>query len=226
MLPQYGDSTFSQKAFAVGMMLRNSLILCLLLCLALSPRLAFGAEDQDCYTCHSDPTLVVERNGKPYSLFVREGTLAGTVHESNGCVSCHVDADVQEFPHDSPLQKVECGTCHEDQAAEYANSLHGKALARGDPDAPTCVECHGKHVILGAKNPKSPTYVMNVPALCGRCHREDSEVAKRHKIAEKDVISNYTESIHGEGLFVRGLIVTAVCTSCHTSHNVLPHTDA
>ncbi len=33
------------------------------------------------------------------------------------------------------------------------------------------------------------------------------------------------DSIHGEGLFRRGLVVTAVCTSCHTSHFVLPHTD-
>ena len=33
------------------------------------------------------------------------------------------------------------------------------------------------------------------------------------------------DSIHGEGLFKRGLIVTAVCTSCHTAHFVLPHTD-
>ena len=33
------------------------------------------------------------------------------------------------------------------------------------------------------------------------------------------------DSIHGEGLFKRGLTVTAVCTSCHTAHFVLPHTD-
>src|SRR5680860_1576 len=32
-------------------------------------------------------------------------------------------------------------------------------------------------------------------------------------------------SIHGDGLFRAGLSVTAVCTSCHTSHNILPHTD-
>ena len=32
-------------------------------------------------------------------------------------------------------------------------------------------------------------------------------------------------SIHGEGLFQQGLTVTAVCTSCHTSHDILPHTD-
>ena len=30
--------------------------------------------------------------------------------------------------------------------------------------------------------------------------------------------------MHGEGLFQSGLIVSAVCTDCHTSHNILPHT--
>jgi cytochrome b subunit of formate dehydrogenase len=33
-------------------------------------------------------------------------------------------------------------------------------------------------------------------------------------------------SIHGEGLFRQGLTVTAVCTSCHTSHDIRPHTDS
>ena len=31
--------------------------------------------------------------------------------------------------------------------------------------------------------------------------------------------------MHGEGLFKKGLSVTAVCTSCHTSHDIRPHTD-
>jgi len=33
------------------------------------------------------------------------------------------------------------------------------------------------------------------------------------------------DSIHGRGLYEQGLTVTAVCTSCHTAHQVLPHTD-
>jgi cytochrome b subunit of formate dehydrogenase len=31
--------------------------------------------------------------------------------------------------------------------------------------------------------------------------------------------------MHGEGLYKRGLTISAVCTDCHTAHNVLPHTD-
>ncbi|MBN2357123.1 cytochrome c3 family protein [candidate division KSB1 bacterium] len=185
----------------------------------------FAADDEECLTCHADPTLIVEKNGKEYSLFVREAVLKGTVHEGNGCVSCHTDADVDDFPHDSPLQKVDCGQCHDDLAQRYAKSLHGVALARENPDAPSCTDCHGKHTILDSKNPKSPSYVMNIPATCGQCHSEDSPVAKRQRLTHTDALRNYTESIHGEGLFQGGLIVTAVCTSCHTSHDVLRHTD-
>ena len=30
-------------------------------------------------------------------------------------------------------------------------------------------------------------------------------------------------SVHGDALFHKGLTVTAVCTSCHTAHNILDH---
>ena len=44
-------------------------------------------------------------------------------------------------------------------------------------------------------------------------------------IDQHNIISNYTESIHGEGLLKKGLIVAANCASCHTAHSILPHTD-
>jgi len=46
-----------------------------------------------------------------------------------------------------------------------------------------------------------------------------------HDIPKKNILKNFSMSIHGEGLYRKGLTVTAVCTSCHTAHNVLPHTD-
>ncbi len=67
---------------------------------------------------------------------------------------------------------------------------------------------------------------MGVPRLCGQCHREGTPVSQTHNIPQTNILGNYVDSIHGEGLFKRGLVVTAVCTSCHTSHFVLPHTDS
>ena len=79
--------------------------------------------------------------------------------------------------------------------------------------------------MLRVKDPKAATNVVNVPALCGRCHHEGSPVQIKYQIPQDSILANYSESIHGEGLYKKGLIVTAVCTSCHTAHNVLPHTD-
>ena len=47
----------------------------------------------------------------------------------------------------------------------------------------------------------------------------------QRKIDQHNILENYTESIHGEGLLKKGLIVAANCASCHTAHSILPHTD-
>jgi hypothetical protein len=74
-------------------------------------------------------------------------------------------------------------------------------------------------------DPRSPANIVNVPALCGRCHHEGSPVHRAYDIPQDSILANYSESIHGVGLFRKGLLTTAVCTSCHTAHLVLPHTD-
>jgi hypothetical protein len=95
-----------------------------------------------------------------------------------------------------------------------------------DPNAPTCKECHGDHEILGKLNPVSKTFPTNVPDLCARCHREGQKAAVLYKGPEHEIIERYTESIHGKGLMKSGLTVTAMCTSCHTAHNVRPRRDS
>ncbi len=103
--------------------------------------------------------------------------------------------------------------------------MHGRAVARGDSLAPRCVTCHGNHDILPVKDPRSSVAAMKVPLLCGQCHREGTPVQMNRNIAEHDILENYSESIHGEGLLKKGLIVAANCASCHTAHSILPHTD-
>jgi hypothetical protein len=111
------------------------------------------------------------------------------------------------------------------QSRAHGNSLHGAAASRGDPMAPTCADCHGKHDILSSSDANAPTAVMNIPLLCGECHREGAPVSRTHEISQANILQNYSMSIHGEGLFRQGLTVSAVCTSCHTSHDILPHTN-
>ncbi len=179
----------------------------------------------DCLACHSDKTLTTKRAGRTVSLFVDQKKFAASIHGSLQCANCHADLDGKDLPHSTPLAKVNCGSCHGDEAGQYAKSLHGKAVARGDALAPRCVTCHGNHDILPVKDQRSAVAPMKVPFLCGQCHREGTPVQTNRNISEHDILENYSESIHGEGLLKKGLIVAANCASCHTAHFILPHTD-
>ena len=152
--------------------------------------------------------------------------LRASPHAGVECKACHADLEGKEFPHETKLQRVDCGTCHDDEQKQFRESLHGQAALRGDKLAPTCKSCHGTHDILQPKNLDAATNVVNIPMLCNRCHREGSPVQSFYHIPQDSILENYKESIHGEGLFRKGLLTTAVCTSCHTAHHQLPHTDA
>jgi predicted CXXCH cytochrome family protein len=207
-------------------MMQKSLRVLLFVFLIFSAALALTAQtNEDCEACHSDPGLKSERpGGRPGSLLATSAMLASSVHKGLACVACHKDAAVKDFPHPEKLQPVNCGLCHKAAGADFDAGIHGKALKRGAPYAPTCKECHGSHDILSRHNPKSRTYKFTIPILCGTCHREGAPVARVYEIAEKDILNNYSQSTHGDALFKKGLTVTATCNDCHGNHKILPHT--
>lgn len=201
----------------------------LVCCFILTAMVFFGAStgvyaltDEECLDCHGEEGFTTERDGETIDLFVDMESFQETVHAGNGCLSCHEDAAEGEYEHPVPLSPVQCANCHDQIGEIYRNSDHGKAaLQRDDELAPTCKDCHTKHNILPPTNKESSTYPLNIPFTCGRCHREGTEMTRTHDLNQHNVIENYSMSIHGKGLFVDGLIVTAVCSSCHTAHNVL-----
>ncbi|MCX6134181.1 MAG: cytochrome c3 family protein [Ignavibacteriales bacterium] len=182
-------------------------------------------ENTDCLGCHNDKSLEGTRAGRKISVFVDEKKFGGSVHAALTCVSCHEDLSGKELPHEGSLKPVKCGTCHSSEEALHAKSLHGKAVSRGDQLAPRCKDCHGNHNILSAKDPKSPISVLQVPFLCGKCHKEGSPVTAQRTIHQDHILENFSESIHGQALFQKGLTVAPNCASCHTPHSILPHTD-
>ena len=214
------DPRLQQTARASGWLLAVTAILWF----AASPVLA--QEDSQCLRCHDDPEMTSYRGDTEISAYVTEAMIAGSVHKGMACVECHSDlAGSKRRRHAEDLEPVECGDCHRKQSRAHGNSLHGAAAERGDPMAPTCADCHGKHEVLSASDENAPTAVMNIPLLCGECHREGAPVSRTHEISQANILQNYSMSIHGEGLFRQGLTVSAVCTSCHTSHDILPHTN-
>ncbi|HKI87792.1 MAG TPA: cytochrome c3 family protein [Draconibacterium sp.] len=181
--------------------------------------------NEDCLTCHDDPTLTTIRNGREVSRYIPSGILDKSVHSYLECVSCHTDAAVEEFPHADTLKPVNCGECHDTEMENFLNGVHGTAFKKNDKNAPNCSECHGTHEILSSANPKSRTYKMNIPVLCGQCHKEGAPVARNYNINERNILENYSQGIHGRGLFQAGLVVTATCNDCHGNHLILPHTN-
>jgi hypothetical protein len=203
--------------------LRFLLLACGGLCSVL-PRAA-AQESSDCLGCHGDRSLAADRHGRSISLFVDGKKFSSSVHASLSCVGCHADLQGKELPHGAPLAPVDCGSCHAQQQKEHAASLHGRAIARGDRLAPRCPDCHGTHDITAVRDPLSAVAPQRIPWLCGKCHQEGSPVQRQRVIHEDHILTNYSESIHGEALLKKGLIVAATCVSCHTAHTILRHTD-
>jgi len=202
------------------------IILIILLFPILTSSSLFAQDNDECLMCHDDRDLKGKVNGRTKSLFISSGTINSSVHSDIVCTDCHEDIDGDNLPHREVFKRVECGNCHDDVMDLYKDCLHGQAKAKGDPLAPLCQDCHGKHNILLVKDHNSPVAPLNIPFLCGRCHREGTPVQLQRNIPQDRILENYSQSIHGEGLLSKGLIVSATCVSCHSAHRILPHTDS
>jgi predicted CXXCH cytochrome family protein len=179
----------------------------------------------DCLNCHKPGATSVRREFSEDAGPNFDPSLHSSAHAGVRCDGCHAELKSGDFPHPARLKKVECGSCHANELQQHLASLHGQAESRGEKLAPTCKGCHGTHGVLHPRDLKARTNTVNIPFLCGGCHREGSPVQVQFHIPQDSILTNYSESIHGEGLFKKGLLTTAVCTSCHTAHFQLPHTD-
>ncbi len=183
---------------------------------------AESVSDDDCLACHGKADA---RRADGRSVFIDSQEVLHSAHTKVTCAMCHSNLLPGEKRPCAHVGRVECSKCHEEEAALQADSIHGKLHAQGNSDAPECVTCHGTHGVKRRDQPDSPISVRNIPVLCARCHRtgQPATLLRNHEI--DGITEAYTESIHGKGLLESGLLVTAVCTSCHTAHHPLPKTD-
>jgi len=172
--------------------------------------------DSDCLACHSDSTLTKDENGKQVSLFIDQDKFRHSVHAGAlNCVDCH--ADFKGYPHPDHPARVQCETCHTEQAAGLKGSVHADGAEH------PCTSCHGDaHSIFPKADARSQVYPLNIPRTCGTCHGNDA-MAKKHGLP--NVYPAYMDSIHGFALSKEGLLVAANCMSCHGSHHILSHKD-
>jgi len=84
--------------------------------------------NDDCLTCHDDPSLTSEKPGKKISRYIPANALEHSVHQNVTCAACHTDAAVEDFPHPESLKPVDCGTCHTAAKDQYFRGIHGRAF--------------------------------------------------------------------------------------------------
>ena len=174
-----------------------------------------------CATCHADQQTAYDHGVHAKAAAAGNSNVAK-------CQDCH--GSVHELVASSdPKSKVAranipqtCGACHGQKFVmassgvssapytSYQESVHGKAVASGSGAAAVCTDCHGKHDILSALDPKSPISKFNVPATCAQCH--------------DNIKQEFVQSIHGQAL-ARGNWQAPVCTDCHGIHTIKAPTD-
>ena len=180
-----------------------------------------------CSGCHAQK-FVMEKAGLSaqsaisYKASVHGQASAHGNSKAAVCTDCHDWHAV--LPANDPISGIfkfnvghTCGECHPSIAAEYSRSVHGKALGRGNWNAPICTDCHGIHTIARASD-----LIAGPRGSCVRCH--DGVRLTKEFAVPGDRVSTYAQSYHGLARRV-GSTVAADCASCHGAHEVLPSAD-
>ena len=188
-----------------------------------------------CMDCHADTRITARHAEMPNVLLIR--AYADSVHGravarsglavAPTCTSCHgthalTPADDPGSPVHRGNVAATCGRCHQGILAEYRDSIHAVALARGAQEAPTCTSCHGEHTIAEPTDPTSKVAPRNIPKTCGACHAAERIVGKFGLAAKRG--ETYADSYHGIAMKF-GNSEVANCASCHGFHDVRPSSD-
>ncbi len=153
---------------------------------------------------------------------VHAKALAAGNKEAAICTDCHGMHNVG--PPDIPRSNIPhiCERCHSEIYNAYQESIHGSALiGEGNPDVPTCIDCHGVHNIKG---PSNSEFHLFSPLICADCHAND-ELMERYGIST-DVFETYISDFHGTTVTL--FEATApdqetnkpVCIDCHGVHDM------
>jgi formate dehydrogenase gamma subunit len=175
------------------------------------------ARPPNCARCH-------EKQSESYGASVHGLALARGQLDAATCSDCHDGHTI--LPPTSPQSPLHfsrlaqtCGGCHEQAARDVEESVHGKAVAAGHRDAPTCTDCHSEHKIVGLKS-SSPLKIS--ADVCSNCHASERLNTKYN--LPPDRVKTFFESYHGLAAQY-GSTLAANCASCHGVHKILPSTD-
>lgn len=185
--------------------------------------------NETCLGCHGQqgfaPAHKPESGSPPPILTDR---FLGSVHGQQNCVECHTN--IVAIPHEKVVVKVSCVNCHRERldaaqddskkAAEIAKltgvvqmidrhlkSIHAQpSKADQSRTNATCYNCHEAHYIYRKDSPNRNWWRLNLPYACGSCHTKQLE--------------DYKTSVHGQEALINGNSKAAICSDCHTTHDV------
>lgn len=201
---------------------------------------AFAQSNQDCFDCHDDNELTMEKRGKEISIYVNPEAYQQSAHQDMDCFDCHQDFDPEEIPHKAKILPVDCSTCHDETAAVFQNSKHASELecsschenvhapAKKKVIAALCEDCHddagaefkasihyangsnGGPSCFSCHSPHSTSIASS--ETCIKCHGEKTFAIEHSTDKGAEFILNYKQSIHGEVI---------ECSDCHRAHAIL-----
>ena len=171
---------------------------------------ALSAGDKQCLACHGSPGMEKQlAGGETLSLHIEGDGFAQSVHSVIGCTGCHADIDLASHPPaENPIATKRefsiamvqiCRTCHNDQFAQWKQSVHAALVREGNPVAPLCTSCHSPHAVIKGAAEEMDT----VP--CKTCHG--------------DIFTAYATSVHGV-MRSSGVTAAPLCFGCHGAHDV------
>jgi formate dehydrogenase gamma subunit len=221
-------------------------------------------QDEACLACHGAAGM---KSDKGKDISINPAKHAASAHGVLGCQDCHTS--IKDFPHPANVPKVQCATCHDqeakgfatgahsvlgdsacatchgsvhelsttenlapakcnechaDEVKQFSSSIHGQAAAKGDPDAPKCMSCHGSiHEVKAAGEPDATVARKNLADTCAKCH-SNAGFLSRHQIPVAHPVESYKQSVHGRAI-AAGSEKAADCNSCHGNHDIYPAKD-
>ena len=180
-------------------------------------RRAFSLDQYtSCIRCHQDKYEATLDS-------LHQTALAAGNSNAAICTDCHGAHDTRPLSEQPAGIPHTCERCHSEIYNLYRESVHGAALiGEGNPDVPTCVDCHGVHAIQGPVN-NSPFRLFS-PQICADCHA-DPELMAPYGISA-DVIETYVADFHGSTVVLFEAIAPdqqtnkPVCIDCHGVHGI------
>ena len=202
---------------------------------AANPKKLDNATCQSCHDGHKGALEVSDGAGKMRAVYeVKQDKYAKSVHARMECVACHKEIVDSATPHQKNPQakKADCAQCHLDlwedakkkgknlekirlgivaeNVAAYSKSFHARANKNeaGKVNA-TCNECHNVHSfdvpLRGTAERKE--WHLSISNLCAdKCHTEE--------------LQDWSASVHGKAVTQKHNLKSAVCSDCHTVHDV------